>query len=309
MANPSNPPTKIQVYPIPGVGVEVRATFKQANNLPATYARFQIATVNDFTNILYDSGQVAIQPISDGQEGVMIFNWLPTSEGTYYYRLCFWDNANYTNTNWTIWNGTTTTIQTGSMNIYPTDDYALNVGYSGSTIRPYPNSPATHYDKIDETTQDDTDYLSFDVSSNTNAYSSDYFSWTQLTTPQNFIAATQIVFNMYVRMINGLSEVYPILSAIEYNATSTLGSRAISKKNLALYQITLSGSWDIATLNGKHWGFKIEMNNTSGYDDGVYLTSYFITIYYNYYQFTYTPTNESITIHFPVFVNQEVSRE
>jgi hypothetical protein len=310
MANASNPPSNIQVYPIPGVGVEVRATFTQANNLPATYARFQISTVNNFTSILYDSGQVAIQPISDGQEGVMIFNWIPTSEGTYYYRLCFWDNANYTYTGWTVWNGTTTTIQTDSTNIYPTGDYALNVGASGSQIIPRPGSPATHYDKIDETTQNgDTDYLEFDVQYHTNAYSSDYFYWTQLTTPQNFIVATQIVFNMYA-VVTGSSGISPFLYAVEYNTTSTLGSVDVNRQaTYNLYQITIRGNWDIATLNSKYWGFKVEFNNTSGYNDGVDLTSYFITIYYNYYQFTYTPTNESVTIHFPVFVSQEVARE
>jgi hypothetical protein len=209
-----------------------------------------------------------------------------------------------------VWNGTTTTIQTGSTNIYPIGDYALNVGASGAQIGPDPITPETHYDKIDETTQNGTtDGLQFDVDYNTNAYSSDYFTWTQLTTPPNFIAATRIVFNMYATLINGLSEVSARLGAVEYNTTSQLGSTYVSRTGFALYQITLNGNWDIATLNSKKWGFEIAMNNTSGYNDGVYLTSYFITIYYNYYQFSYTPTNESITIHFPVFVSQEVARE
>jgi hypothetical protein len=117
-AGPSNPPQNVQVYSIPGIGIEVRATFRQANGLPATYARFQLSTVNDFSTLLYDTGQIPIQPINDGQEGAIILNWLPTKEGTYYYRLCFWDSLNYTNTDWTVWNGTTMTVQIGSTNNY-----------------------------------------------------------------------------------------------------------------------------------------------------------------------------------------------
>ena len=72
--NISNSPTNVKVYPIPGIGVEVKATFHQANSLSATYARFQVSTSQDFATTFYDSDQVSIIEIPDGTEGTMVLN-------------------------------------------------------------------------------------------------------------------------------------------------------------------------------------------------------------------------------------------
>ena len=81
--NISNSPTNVKVYPIPGIGVEVKATFHQANSLSATYARFQVSTSSNFATTFYDSDQVSITEIPDGTEGTMVFEFIPTSAGTY----------------------------------------------------------------------------------------------------------------------------------------------------------------------------------------------------------------------------------
>jgi hypothetical protein len=155
MANVSNAPTNVRVYPIPSTGVEVHAVFHQSNSLPATYARFQVATDANFTSIIYDSNQVSITPINDNTEGVMIFSWIPSSTGTYYYRLCFWDNANYLHTSWTIWNGATYTTST-SYNLLTTIRPASDVSIQLTAV-----PSGTHYTTIDETTADDTDYVTY----------------------------------------------------------------------------------------------------------------------------------------------------
>lgn len=154
--SPSNPPTNIKVYPIPGTGVEVHATFTQANSSPAAYAQFQISKVSDFSTIYYDSGQVSISPIVDGAEGTMVFYFTPDAATTYYYRLCFWDSLNYTKTTWQVWNGTTVGTTTKTAYLRPTSDNSISGGYH----YPYPASPATFFDKIDEDTHNDnTDYV------------------------------------------------------------------------------------------------------------------------------------------------------
>ena len=154
MMLPSNAPTNLKVYPIPGVGVEVRTTFHQANGVDGTYVRFEVSTDDDFASTDYDSGQVAITPISDNTEGIMVFAFIPVSGGTYYYRLCFWDDVNYTMITWLVWNGTavSTTPKVGT--IRPSGDYSVAI----ETV--FPAAPATHFDKVDELVHnDDTDYV------------------------------------------------------------------------------------------------------------------------------------------------------
>ena len=141
-------PTAVKVYPLAATGIEVRATFHQANGGSATYARFEISTAANFATLDYDSGQVAITAIADGAEGVMVFPWIPTAADTYYYRLCFWDDTNVSQTTWLTWNGTTVSTGTSTVTVRPTSDSSVAIpGIS-------PGSPTTHFDKVDEESSD-----------------------------------------------------------------------------------------------------------------------------------------------------------
>ncbi len=135
---PSNSPADVKVYPIPNVGIEVKATFNKVNSsTSATYARFQVSTDPNFGTTVYDSGQVSITSIVDGTEGTMVFGFIPSSAGTYYYRLCFWDDSNYTKTGLTVWNGVTIGTTTQNKTIRPTGDNSVQI----ETV--YPSSPTT----------------------------------------------------------------------------------------------------------------------------------------------------------------------
>jgi hypothetical protein len=291
MANPSNPPQNIQVYQIPGIGLEVRATFRQANNLPATYARFQISNVNNFTNILYDSGQVAIQPIYDGQEGAMIFKWLPTSEGTYYYRLCFWDDANYTNTTWTVWNGTTVGEQAATAILRPVSDV-----YKGwDTI--YPGSPTTHWDKVDDDTPDDLNTYIYNSNA---ALEYDTYRFSSLNDPLfKRVSSVTLVLRMSSRFDQST-----YIDFLMNNASATMSVTFAANTWYDLsYSWTTNPStkapWTLNDINTIQAGVK-------SYDEGIYCTQVYISVAYYQYTFSYTPTNEKIVVHYPVFVSQEV---
>ena len=151
---PSNSPTNLLVVPLPGVGVEVRATFHDANTSNGTYARFEVSTVSNFASTVYDSGQVAITSVADATEAIMVFAFIPTSAGTYYYRLCFWDNVNVGQTTITVWNGATvgeSAVQVAT--VRPTGDTATK------QLSMFPTD-TTHYNLVDEAAHNDmTDYV------------------------------------------------------------------------------------------------------------------------------------------------------
>lgn len=79
--------------------IEIKAEYEAGSTgKDASYVQIQIASDSGFSNILEDTGQVAIDEISDGETYTRILNWFPSSEGTYYYRVAFWNSENYTAT-------------------------------------------------------------------------------------------------------------------------------------------------------------------------------------------------------------------
>jgi len=315
MANPSNAPTNIKVYPIPGVGVEVHAVFHQANNLPATYARFQVSTDPNFGTTVYDSNQVAITPINDNTEGVMIFSWIPSGQGTYYYRLCFWDNANYTNTSWTVWNGTTVSQSSGSQKLYPTSDSSIAIGGV------YPTSPTTHYDKLDEPTANDaTDYIY--TSGASTVTQQDLYGKTSFSPPDGLQSITSVVitYRIYTKNYQG-------------NGTNACGYVAcIIKTHNTLYldnDQTSLDAWGTKTktyttnpYTGAAWTaqeitdlligvqHKITNGGVNYYDQQALTTQLYATVNYTYLTFTFTPPGDNIlNIGYPSIISQSVSQD
>jgi hypothetical protein len=149
---PSLSPTNLSIVPLPGVGVEVRATFHDANASDGTYARFEVSTDNTFATTDYDSGQVAITPITDGAEGIMVFAFIPLVIGTYFCRLCFWDDINYTKTAWLVWNGTVVTTSA-----LTTITRRPNADSAPLQLTPVPGG--NHFSTVDEDPADDADYV------------------------------------------------------------------------------------------------------------------------------------------------------
>jgi hypothetical protein len=280
--------------------VDVRATFTQANNLPATYARFQISTTNNFTNIVYDSGQVAIQPISDGQEGSMIFGWFPPSEGTYYYRLCFWDNANYTKTGWTVWNGTTVgeTVQ-GTYNLVPVSDYLVQ----WDTV--VPDTPTTHFDKVDEIPADDSSTYIQDSSGVKHV---DLFRFSTPPAADDNFKRAEITLNLRLySMLYGSNKAY---FYFECNGAESAPQLPWSGFKTFSMQYTTNPAtglpWTFDDLRNVVAGIGANTVDTSEY---LFCTQVYIAATYYDYTFSYTPTNEAITVRFPIFVKQEVINE
>jgi len=290
MANPSNAPTNIKIVPIPGKGVEVRATFTATNGLPATYARFQISTDPNFGTTVYDSGQVSINPTNDGAEGVMVFPWIPSSQGTYYYRLCFWDNSNYTNTTWTVWNGTAVSESSEySQNLLPNGDIDL----AGATVSP--SSPATGYDKIDETTPDDNATYVYPYASSgspkllkfdTQQFSppSDFKRITKIGITARSYGVTSPAFTYYPRVYNSDFSKYVQISASAQTNTWATSSNTITTN-------WDSSAWSLSDLTNAKLGVYI---SATGGDQGLVITMLYWTVYYTNYAFTFTPPGNNI---------------
>jgi len=294
MANPSNSPTNLKVYPIPGVGVEVHAVFHQANGVNATYARFQVSTDPNFGTTVYDSGQVSITPIADGTEGVMVFAFIPSSAGTYYYRLCFWDNTNKNQTNLTVWNGATVGIGTAhTLTIRPDGDSTVELSI-------YPTSPTTHYDKVDEASQNgNTDYVYASYPDN----KKDIFTF-QDTSLYGYLV--NIILRAYIWCYPGFYDAYLIVNGIQGNALGDSGG------DYALY------SWTHTTnpATGLPWTWEEINSILAGVRGYVSLnspaqtrcTQIYIDVNYNDWTLTFTPPGDNIlTVGFPTVSDIQVS--
>lgn len=313
MPNPSNPPSNIKVFPIPGVGIEVRAKFTASNGLPATYARFQIATVNNFSTVLWDSGQVSISPIADGMEGAMIFYWIPSTTGTYYYRLCFWDNANYTRTDWTIWNGTTISAASANEIVRPVSDYSIAIAYI------YPTTPTTHYDKVYEAIADDDSTF---VYNNTGAagtilnQADIYFvNIPALINNPNLKSIDNIIVTVRSRGYRGSTSDTISISVSVFSGTSIVGEKTFATLGYTFSTYTTTAftmnpttnsAWTVADMQALKLSLRHYLSNNSNTTDSLWTTQIYATITYSYYTFTYTPTNDNVLVQFPIFVSQEV---
>jgi hypothetical protein len=292
MANASNAPTNVKVFPIPAKGVEVRATFTATNGLPATYARFQISTDPNFGTTVYDSGQVSINPINDGAEGVIVFTWVPSSQGTYYYRLCFWDNSNYTLTNFTVWNGAVigeSSVQTATIRPVADSSVALSI---------YPTTPTTHYDKVDETIHNDaTDYV----------YNSG--SGSQLT--DKFTCSSSGIDANYLKRISGVKVVIwvngnDLTNTVLYMVcqSNTYGSylNAINTWEEHDYTWTKNPNtnldWTLNDVNSVIIGVDLYAGSGGGYN--IECTQVYAEIsYYNYTVIFTPPGNNILNIGYP----------
>ena len=94
--SPPLPPANLSLVPVnDGQNVVVRGQYNAVAGEQGTYVRIQISDTADFSHILNDTGQVAITPINDEDYYQRIVNWFPTSAGTYYYRMAFWNAGNY----------------------------------------------------------------------------------------------------------------------------------------------------------------------------------------------------------------------
>lgn len=292
MANPSNSPTNIKVVPSPGVGVEVKATFTQSNGKPATYARFQVSTDQNFGTITYDSGQVAINLIQTGTEGTMVFNFIPSTANTYYYRLCFWDDDNKDHTAWLVWNGTvvsTSSLQT--VTVRPISDNSISMPGIN------PTTPTTHYDKIDEETVNDNDY----TYNTANAVKLDLFniqtSGIDADTLKNIDKIT-IYGRFYISQDSDKYRLYVNSSYFEsYSSAGWLSVGYSWSTNPAT-----SLPWTLSEVNSMKIGHTIY--GTSGAQ--LRCSQQYAIISYYKYIFTFTPPgNNLLTIGFPAIVSSQ----
>ena len=301
MANVSNAPTNVKVYPIPGTGVEVHAVFHQSNSLPATYARFQVATDANFASIIYDSNQVSITPINDNTEGVMVFSWIPASTGTYYYRLCFWDNANYTYTSWTVWNGTSVSTAYDLLStLRPVGDY------STSATNGYPN--ASHYANIDETTADDTDYV-FTASLGTSTWAIDKYNLTYPSAPSD--ATGNYKFKAYIRYKASVAS----STYAEFRFGMSTGPDFSIEDDARLSSFPTSYTnveydspnvYSLSTLQTLYALVSCVGGSTA---ITFYWSQFYIELYYEHYVFTFTPPGDNtLNIGFPSITSQWVSQ-
>jgi hypothetical protein len=313
MMLPSLSPTNLSVVPIPGVGVEVKATFHQANGVNGTYARFQVSAVSNFVSTVYDSGQVAITSVADGNEAILVFTFIPVSAGTYYYRLCFWDDINYTKTTWLVWNGTAVGDTDTTGTIRPSGDSSVAI----ETV--FPAAPATHFDKVDELAHnDDTDYVqTFQVGGGGLKTQQDLYDLGDLS-DVDFKSINSLTFKSYYSSTNidGDGTViiyimckthgttYAMVSVLPYQVIYTLLASAAQTTN----PNTLA-AWTLdevtALLAGpKHYINPLFVNCT------MRTTQVYVEISYKIYTFTFTPPNNNILdIGFPSVSSVEVSND
>jgi hypothetical protein len=305
---PSLSPTNLSVVPLPGVGVEVRATFHDANTSDGTYARFEVSTDNTFAATDYDSGQVAITPITDGAEGIMVFTFIPLAAGTYYYRLCFWDDINYTKTTWLVWNGTVVSNTPKVGYIRPSSDNSVAI----ETV--FPAAPTTHFDKVDEITHnDDTDYVETAVG--TPKDQTDLYNLGDLS-DVDFKDINSIAVNAYCKLTGGAG-----LSAVLYLKIITHATPySIVAINIDVDgAYVLIGPWTHATnpfttvawtldeVNDLIAGIRHYINGASLH---LRTTQLYVEINYNIYVFTFTPPgNNILSIGFPSITSVEVDND
>ena len=94
---PTPAPTNVSEMPLAdGQHIQVSAVYHSSGTVQGTYAHIQISDKSDFSNVLYDSGQYAINPIDDGATFNQIVEWVPSSQGIFYSRIAFWDDDTYT---------------------------------------------------------------------------------------------------------------------------------------------------------------------------------------------------------------------
>jgi hypothetical protein len=309
---PSLSPTGIKVYPIPGIGVEVHATFHQTNALSATYAQFQVSIHSNFSDTIYDSGQVAITPIVDGAEGIMVFDFVPSSANTYYYRLCFWDNSNYTHTTWLVWNGTTVGASTQTAYLYPSSDGSCSI----ETV--YPASPTTHYDKVDEITHNDTtDYVQiFKQTGQPTKEQADYYNLTDFS-DANFKLINYVKTAGCGYLDPGQGDIstvwaymYLVTHGVEYfkgyvgygslSWVYALGSPVNTNPNTGL-------AWTIAELNALVLKLDLYIAGANT-DITLKVTQVNIQVNYDIYTFPFTaPGDNLLVIGFPTITSMVVS--
>ena len=284
---PSLSPTNLSVVPLPGVGVEVRATFHDANTSDGTYARFEVSTDNTFATTDYDSGQVAITPITDGAEGIMVFAFIPLVIGTYFCRLCFWDDINYTKTAWLVWNGTVVTTSA-----LTTITRRPNADSAPLQLTPVPGG--NHFSTVDEDPADDADYV----------YNNSGGSWfiDKYTVPTSGINPDTLKniqdVTVYGRF-NDDGRIY--CNSGYYEFVIGAGFQLLSYTWATNPDTTLA--WTLANVNSLLVGA------------GIYTRDYkcsqlYAEIRYYYYIFTFTPPgNNSLTIGFPSITSFNVSND
>jgi len=287
--NPSNPPTNISVFKVSGgtAKIGVHATFHQANSLPATYARCQLSKVNDFSTIDYDSGQVGINPIQDGEQGSMFFVWAPADTGTYYIRLCFWDDANYTKTGWTVWNGTTvgeSSEQTAT--VRPISNYSVHLQVVGAD---------TNYEAVDDVTpNDDTDYVKLQ---NGQSLTIDkYNAGTSGIDETNFERIEKVTVYIRARSAYADSGAY-VHIYLNSGDSGNISAGQASYTNFSQSWLTnpdTGADWQLSEVNSLKLGVGLDSNNQYQYCTQVYA----VISYYNY-TFSYSPTNDNFIVGFP----------
>lgn len=308
---PSNAPTNLSVVPIPGVGVEVRATFHQANGVDGTYVRFEVSTEDDFASTDYDSDQVAITPVADENETIMVFPFIPVSAGTYYYRLCFWDDVNYTKTTWLVWNGTvvSTTPKTGT--IRPSGDSSVAI----ETV--FPSSPTTHFDKVDEITEnEDTDYVQTLVTTGGGTKDqTDLYNLENLS-DNDFVSIDSIVPSAYAKNTHYEDgRVIATLKIKTHGILYTMTAGGMGETYILMSHIQETNpfttvAWTLDEIQDlivaiKHW-----IDNPQAGTIALRTTQIFITINYNIYTFIFTPPGDNIlSIGFPSVSSVEINND
>ena len=284
---PSLSPTNLSVVPLPGVGVEVRATFHDANASDGTYARFEVSTDNTFATTDYDSGQVAITPITDGAEGIMVFAFIPLVIGTYFCRLCFWDDINYTKTAWLVWNGTVVTTSA-----LTTITRRPNADSAPLQLTPVPGG--NHFSTVDEDPADDADYV----------YNNSGGSWfiDKYTVPTSGINPDTLKNIQDVTVYGRFDDDGRIYcNSGYYEFVIGAGFQLLSYTWATNPDTTLA--WTLANVNSLLVGA------------GIYTRDYkcsqlYAEIRYYYYIFTFTPPgNNSLTIGFPSITSFNVSND
>jgi hypothetical protein len=274
----------------------------------ATYVRFEVSTDDTFAATDYDSGQVAITPIADGAEGIMVFTFIPLAAGTYYYRLCFWDDDNYTKTTWLVWNGTVVSNTPKVGYIRPSSDNSVAI----ETV--FPAAPATHFDKVDELVHnDDTDYVETAVG--TPKDQTDLYNLEDLS-DVDFKDITSVAVNAYCKLTGGAGLSATLYLKLKTHAT-TYSTVALNIDVSGAY--SLIGPWTHATnpfttiawtldeITALIAGVRHYINDLSLH---LRTTQLYINVDYNIYVFTFTPPgNNLLVIGFPSITSVEVTND